>query len=79
MRKRDEIAYPNSCLNKAKPDEWLFVILGRDAAGPNTIREWIRQRIALGLNKPDDGQIIEAELWVASVESELSAKLGATQ
>ena len=33
MRKRDEMADPKSCLNRALDGEQLFVLLGRDAEG----------------------------------------------
>ena len=60
MLKLDEISNPRSCLNKAKDDEFLFVILSRDLAAPAAIRAWIMERINLGLNKEDDVQILEA-------------------
>jgi hypothetical protein len=55
-----EIEDSNSCLNKAEPDEMLFVLLGRDMVAPNVIREWCRLRIACGKNKLHDAQIQEA-------------------
>lgn len=60
MIKRDELNDPRSCLNKAKPDEWLFVLLGRDWAAGDTVRYWVSRRLELGLNHADDPQIIEA-------------------
>jgi hypothetical protein len=60
MRKLDEIGIPTSCLNKAKDRELLFVLIGRDAAAPHTIREWALERIRRGLNKRTDQQIKEA-------------------
>jgi hypothetical protein len=42
LLKTSEIENPASCLNKAKPFEMLFVLLGRDAAAPVAIRAWIR-------------------------------------
>jgi hypothetical protein len=68
MRKRDELADPRSCLNRAGPDEWLFVLLGRDPAAPAAVRAWIEARVRLGKNRPDDLQIIEARMWAESVE-----------
>ena len=60
MRKRNEIADPTSCLNRAAGHEWLFVLRGRDAAAPAAIRAWAAERIRLGKNKPGDPQICEA-------------------
>lgn len=77
MRKQDEMKDPGSCLNKAKPNEMLFVLLGRDLAAPATIRYWIQERIALGLNTNDndDGQLIEAEACAAEMEDDQDRKL----
>jgi hypothetical protein len=60
MIKRDEIEHPESCLNKARDDERLFVMLARDAAAPVAIRAWVAERLRLGKNKPTDPQIREA-------------------
>jgi hypothetical protein len=64
MRKRDELTDPTSCLNKAKDDEWLFVLLGRDPAASVAVQAWVDERIRLGKNKLDDPQIHEALRWV---------------
>lgn len=60
MRKRDELTDPNSCMSKAKDDEPTFVLLGRDAAAPVTIRMWCEARVLTGKNTWDDPQILEA-------------------
>jgi hypothetical protein len=60
MLKKDELTNPKSCLNKANDDELVFVLLGRDPAAPDTIRDWARRRITLGKNKVSDEQIMEA-------------------
>ena len=60
MIKRDEIEYTESCLNKARDDERLFVLLARDPAAPIAIRAWVKERLRLGKNAPDDAQIVEA-------------------
>jgi hypothetical protein len=64
MRKRDEINNPASCLNRARPNEMVFVLLGRDVVAAETVRAWISSRIAKGKNVPDDPQIKEAEQWI---------------
>ena len=37
MTKRELLADPNSCLNRAADDEPVFVLLGRDPAAPFAI------------------------------------------
>ena len=60
MIKREELTNPQSCTNRAKDHEMCFVLLARDAVAPHIIRQWARERIRLGKNKPDDAQITEA-------------------
>jgi hypothetical protein len=60
MIKHEELSNPNSCLNRAKDDELVFVLLGRDRAAPAAIRAWVDERVALGKNDRDDPQIVEA-------------------
>lgn len=67
MRKRDELADPNSCLNKAGDDEMLFVLRGRDDAYAGTVRFWQRERVKLGLNRPGDAKLVSAERDVVAV------------
>lgn len=74
MRKRDELTRPESCMSRARDDEWTFVLLGRDAAAPSTVRFWIQERIRRGKNVPGDPQIVEAELWAKVVEQEQHGK-----
>ena len=60
MRKCDELTDSESCLNKARDDERLFVLLSRDPAAPVAIRAWIAERLRLGKNVAGDEQIREA-------------------
>ena len=69
MRKRDELTDPKSCMSRAADDEMTFVLLGRDKAAPVAIRAWISERIRLGKNRPDDAQIVEAELCAKMMEN----------
>lgn len=57
---KTEINDPNSCLNRSKPNEPLFVLCARDACAPGAILEWARLRIALGLNDATDEKMNEA-------------------
>lgn len=70
MRKRDELADPKSCLNRAADDELVFTLLGRDEDAPATIRDWVARRIQRGKNKPDDPQMRDAEATAAAMERE---------
>lgn len=70
MIKREELTNENSCFNKAKMGERLFILLERDIAAPAAIRAWIAERIRLGKNKPLDAQILEAEACARSMERE---------
>ena len=60
MIKRDELEHPESCFNKARDNERLFVILARDAAAPVAIRAWVAERLRLDKNSASDPQILEA-------------------
>lgn len=70
MRKHDELNDPKSCLNRARPDEMIFTLLGRDKAAPATIRFWIEERLRLGENWEDDSQIIDARRCAMMMERE---------
>ncbi len=70
MRKYEELSDPRSCLNRARPDEMLFVLLGRDCAATLAVRHWIEARILLGKNQRGDPQIQDAEQWIATVLAE---------
>ncbi len=73
MIKREELHCPNSCMSKARDDEWTFVLLERDVAAPATIRYWASERIRLGKNGPSDPQIVEAHQVAAQIEQSLEA------
>ena len=70
MIKRDEIEHPESCLNKARDGERLFVLRAVDAAAPVAIRAWVAERLRLGKNKLDDAQIREALDCATRMETE---------
>lgn len=70
MQKFKELTDQSSCINRAKNDEWTFVLLGRDSAAPDTIRDWVRRRIKMGKNKTTDRQIIEALSCAKKMEEE---------
>jgi hypothetical protein len=57
LRSQQEKNEPQSCLNKARPEEYIFVLLARDKAAPHAIRQWCSMRILLGLNDLKDEKI----------------------
>lgn len=68
MLKREELTNPESCLNRARDDEHVFVLLGRDPAAPAAIRAWVEERIRLGKNAPGDPQLADAAFAAAEME-----------
>lgn len=70
MIKRDEIEYTESCFNKARPDERIFVLLARDPAAPVAIRAWVAERLRLSKNNAEDPQITEALDCASCMERE---------
>ena len=60
MRKSQELTDPSSCMSRARDDEYVFVLLARDAAAPATIRFWCAERVRRGKNAYTDPQITEA-------------------
>ena len=68
MLKKDEVTYPNSCLNKAADGEMIFVLREKDAAMAGTIRDWVERRLRLGLNQREDRKIMDALDMVAYLE-----------
>jgi hypothetical protein len=69
MLKRDEIANPNSCLNKAADDEPVFVLRGRDALAPEIVRDWANRAEANGASadKVDEARALADKMhaWPA--------------
>jgi hypothetical protein len=60
MIKHEELTNPQSCMSRAKDDEMTFVLLARDVAAPDTIRDWCQRRVLAGKNAWTDPQIVEA-------------------
>lgn len=68
MIKKLEVTNPQSCLNRAKDHEKIFVLLERDEATPVAIRAWVKARLELKKNKLEDPQITEALLCAEQME-----------
>lgn len=82
MTKRELLADPNSCWNRAADDEPVFVLLGRDVAAPVAISAWIARRLNRG-NKYGDAQLLDAEAvadamvaWQKAREIEAASHVG---
>lgn len=73
MRKSEEISRADSCLNRALPNENVFVLLGRDAAAPTTIRYWAAVRVLRGVNRDTDTEIVEARALADAMDAEYAA------
>ena len=78
MLKQDELASPHSCLNRARPDEMLFVLLGRDPAAAVAVEAWIAARLLIGKNREGDPQIVEARQCLATLRAQATARLTGT-
>lgn len=53
MMKRDEIADPNSCLNRAADDEPLFVLRANDILAMGIVHQWASQYLAMKAEQPE--------------------------
>jgi hypothetical protein len=60
MIKVQELNSPDSCLNKSRDDEMLFVLRAHDEMAPLVIEHWIFLRVMSGKNSPEDPQIVNA-------------------
>lgn len=60
MTKEQEIKDPDSCLNRARPGEMVFVLRAHDPCAAQLVRIWTDLRIFRGKNKPEDKQIMDA-------------------
>jgi hypothetical protein len=68
MRKDKEIADPNSCLNRAKPDEPIMVLRAHDASAPGLVRSWALQRTAAihaGTKPASDLAVVDEAIQLA--------------
>lgn len=75
MRKDLESTDPKSCWNRARPDQFVFVLLDHDVTTPGTIRDWVNRRIKAGKNKDvNDPQIAEALALADQIEKEQRAQ-----
>lgn len=60
---------PDSCWNKARVGEPVFILLGRDPAAPAAIEHWITQRSARRCNRPFDDKLHNAHDIACEMEA----------
>ena len=65
MRKRDELANPNSCFNKAADDEPIFVLRANDRLAPAAVFEWARWAARDNVHEPI--KITEAKMCATTM------------
>jgi hypothetical protein len=70
MRKLFEDTDENSCFRRAKSNEMVFVLIGRDKVAPWAIYFWCVLRCLIGKNRWVDGQIQEALLCANTMRRE---------
>lgn len=66
MRKQNELADPQSCLNKAAIDEPLFVLRASDPIAPMVVYIWASLNVQLGVH----GQQKSVGAWACAVKME---------
>lgn len=74
MTKQENQEDPNSCWNKAHPDEPIFILLARDDEAYELVREWRRRRIKSRKNKPEDPEMRQALTVAIDMEYYNAAK-----
>lgn len=67
MRKRDELADPESTLNRAAEEEPLFVIRAKDKLSASMVRQWAEAAAMTGAHEPE--KIQEARQLAEIMES----------
>ena len=65
MTKFDNLHDPNSCWNKARDDEPVFILLQRDPCAAEAVVAWINARISKGINQQADHKILSAREWAS--------------
>lgn len=67
MKKCNEIANPDSCLNRAEDDEPLFVIRAKDKVSASAVRTWAEWAQLTGSHEPE--KIQEARAIAEDMEN----------
>ncbi len=67
MLKADELTNPLSCINKAAPDEPVFVLRGKDPCAAYAVRMWAN--IAAHGSQHEPEKIAAARAWADIMEA----------
>ena len=73
--KRLELANPDGCLNKAAPNEPLFILRGNDPLAAQTVRLWAAMAVAVH----EDAKVAEASACADYMQQWLSEKNAAAE
>jgi hypothetical protein len=65
--KNEELASPTSCINKAAPDEPVFVLRGKDICSAFAVRQWANVAEAGSHHEPE--KIAHAREWADRMEA----------
>lgn len=77
--KRDELANPDSCLNKAADDEPIFVLRANDPVAASIVRQWANEYISRKQELSTDGIVTHAQLAKAQEARGLANMMDAWQ
>ncbi len=72
MRKRDELADPDSCLGRAEDDEPLFILRAKDGLSSTTVRAWADYAAKSGLHERE--KIDEARMCADTMDNWRTSK-----
>lgn len=75
MLKKDELTNPNSCLNRAAPDEPIFTLRANDPVAPRIVREWAFQYQHYKRLEKGDDQLNDKELRKYREAMELAGEM----
>ncbi len=64
--KQQTLMDERSCLNRAAPEELIFVLRAKDPCAPATVRLWA----ALAAGKHEDDKVEEALAWAVAAEEQ---------
>jgi len=67
MLKMEELADPESCINKAAPEEPVFVLRGKDLCSAYAVRAWANIAEAGAHHEPE--KIAHARRWADRMEA----------
>jgi hypothetical protein len=77
--KRDEIANPESCLNKAADDEPIFVLRANDPVAASIVRAWADEYVEHKREYNTDGCLTHKQLSKAQEARGLANQMDAWQ